>query len=176
MNAFSAPEDDLARQDREFLAAMAGGDSLAADASIERAAAEQAERDRSEFLAYLAAHPPTKRGTATPQPRRRTASLGLLWRRAADPEWLPDAQLDLHGRTRTAAKPALERFITWSLAEALTDVLIVVGQGHHSPAGEAVVGSSVREWLDERGLPWLSAPPRLGGRGALLVSLSPPSR
>ncbi|MGD2063120.1 MAG: Smr/MutS family protein [Nitrospirota bacterium] len=180
MSDVPTPDDDLARQDREFLAAMAGGGLSAESTSrLEGAAAEEAERDREEFLAYLAAHAPPTTDGATPGPRgvrRRTGSLHELRRRALDAAWMPDAQIDLHGRTRDAARAALERFTAWSLDEGLANVLVVVGQGHHSPGGDAVVARVVREWLNERGLESLAAPPRLGGGGALLVSLSQSER
>jgi len=174
-------DDDLAAQDREFRAAMAERDVSAAGTTsrLDRAAAEEAERDRAEFLAHLAAHPPLRNATATSGERRaprRTASLRELRRLVARPHWVPDAQLDLHGRTRAGVRAALERFLAWSLDEGLTSVLVVVGQGHHSPVGEAVVARVVRQWLEERGLKSLPAPPRLGGSGALLVSLSQAKR
>jgi DNA-nicking Smr family endonuclease len=178
MDRTPTPDDDLADQDREFRAAMTGRDLFAAAGAargLDPAAADQAERDREEFLAYLAAHPPVTAGAATSGARRaprRAPSLRELRRQIAAPTWLPDAQIDLHGRTRDGARGALERFIAWSLDEGLATILVVVGQGHHSPGGEGVVERVVRQWLAERGLATLPAPPRLGGGGALLVSLT----
>jgi DNA-nicking Smr family endonuclease len=182
MDGAPTPDDDLAEQDRMFRAAMTGRDPFSTDGAAsgpDPAATDQVERDREEFLAHLAAHPPVTAGAGRSGERqapRRTPSLRALRRRIADPNWSPDAQLDLHGRTRDGAQAALERFIAWSSDEGLATVLVVVGQGHHSPGGEGLVADVVRQWLTERGLKFLPAPARLGGGGALLVSLSHPDR
>jgi DNA-nicking Smr family endonuclease len=178
MGATPPPEDeDLARQDREFLAAMAGEVAPAATAvpAVEAAAAAQAAVDRAEFFRYLADHRPAR---PEPRPPRVSAgpplAAGDFRRLSADPTWSPDGQIDLHGRTRLAAVEALERFVRWAEGEGFGHILVVVGQGHHSPAGETVLGDAVRRWLDDRGLAYTAAPSRLGGGGALLVVLSQP--
>jgi len=143
--------------------------------ALEAAAKVQEDLDREEFLRHLADHPPA--GAVSRPPRAsagRPPAAGDLRRVSADPTWSPDGQIDLHGRTRLAAVAALERFVRWAEAEGLAHILVVVGQGHHSPAGETVVADAVRRWLDGRGLAYTPAPSRLGGGGALLVALSQP--
>jgi len=179
MGAVPPPEDeDLTQQDREFLAAMEGQVAPANTgvSDLEAAAAGQADLDREEFLRYLAGHPPPRPAPAIPRrgaPARPLAA-GDLRRLSADPAWSPEGQIDLHGRTRIAAVEVLERFVTWAEGEGLAHILVVVGQGHHSPAGEAVVADAVRRWLDGRDLVYTAAPSRFGGGGALLVALSQP--
>lgn len=173
------PDDEnLAQQDREFLAAMEGQVAPATTGvpALEAAAVTQAALDREEFLRYLAGHPPpgpAPRASREAAPERSLAA-GDLRRLSADPTWSPEGQIDLHGRRRMAAVEALERFVAWAEGEGLAHILVVVGQGHHSPAGEAVVADAVRRWLDGRDLVYTPAPSRLGGGGALLVALSQP--
>jgi DNA-nicking Smr family endonuclease len=181
MGATPPPEDDdLARQDREFLAAMEGQVAPAGNAgfALEAAAAAEATRDREEFLRHLADHPPGPSAPHTPPSPASVRGLtaGDLRRLSAGPAWLPDGQIDLHGRTRVAAVEALERFVRWAERDGLAHILVVVGQGHHSPGGETVVADAVRRWLDGRGLPYIAAPGRLGGNGALLAALSQPGQ
>jgi len=181
MAAMPPPDDeDLVQQDREFLAAMDGEVAPAATGvpTLEAAAATQTALDREEFLRYLAGHPPSRPVPRTPRgdaPERPRAD-GDLRRLSSDPTWFPEGQIDLHGRTRTAAVEALERFVGWAEREGLAHILVVVGQGHHSPAGEAVVAAAVRHWLEGQGVVYTAAPSRLGGGGALLVALSQPRR
>lgn len=179
MGATPPPDDEsLAQQDREFLAAMEGQVAPANTAvpTLEAAAAAETALDREEFLRHLAGHPPP--GPVEPTPRGGAAGRPLavddLRRLSADPTWSPEGQIDLHGRTRIAAVEALERFVAWAEREGLAHILAVIGQGHHSPAGEAVVADAVRRWLDGRDLVYTAAPSRLGGSGALLVALSQP--
>ena len=173
-------DNDLERQDQEFLAAMEGAVVPATEGvpALEAAAAAEAEVGREEFLRYLAEHPPrppAPRAPRDPAPARRSA-IGGLRRLSTDPTWSPDGQIDLHGRTRIAAADALERFVRWAEGQGLAHLLVVVGQGHHSPGGEGVVADAVRHWLDGRGLVHVAAPRRLGGGGALLVALSQPGK
>jgi DNA-nicking Smr family endonuclease len=86
----------------------------------------------------------------------------------------PRATLDLHG-TRVASAPGkVAAFLARARPETL--VLIVVGKGRHSPAGEAVLARQIGLWLStgsraRRVLAFCTAPPELGGSGGVLVLL-----
>lgn len=85
----------------------------------------------------------------------------------------PVATLDLHGRRAAEVAAAVTRFVAGAGSERT--VRIVVGRGLHS-AGGPVLGAAVTEALTRaplarRVLAFCSAPPRLGGDGAVLVLL-----
>lgn len=86
------------------------------------------------------------------------------------------ATLDLHGRTREEARPALERFLNESRIAGLRCVLVVTGRGLHSPGAVPVLRQSTVEWLTcgrpaRQVLAFCSARPEEGGAGALYVLL-----
>jgi len=60
-------------------------------------------------------------------------------------------------------------------AKGQSKVLVVHGKGTHSPGGVSILGPEVRNWCDAHpGLvvSWTEAPPRWGGSGAIVVTLS----
>ena len=86
----------------------------------------------------------------------------------------PRATLDLHGARVASARASVARFL--ARARAGTLVLIVVGKGRHSPAGEAVLAREIGAWLStgspaRRVVAFCTAPPELGGSGGVLVLL-----
>jgi DNA-nicking Smr family endonuclease len=176
------PDHNLTAEDREFLAAMAAGGPLpgADEALLEAVSADQEAAEAAELEAHLAAHPPPS--DPSPQAVEEGAppvgSRGdpgrRLRRRVADPGWLPQAQLDLHGQRLPTALQTLERFFRWGQAEGLENFLVITGQGRHSAAAEPILGPAVRRWLAERGVPYLPTPSRLGGSGAIIVLLPQP--
>ncbi|MDH4225110.1 MAG: Smr/MutS family protein [Deltaproteobacteria bacterium] len=87
----------------------------------------------------------------------------------------PDAELDLHGKTREQAVRALQSFILTSRRQGLRRVLVITGKGHHSGDEGPVLGRLAAHWLTKNGTPYVwdfqPAPPRLGGDGALVVRL-----
>lgn len=105
------------------------------------------------------------------------------WVRGLDPnvlrrlragEFAPEAQLDLHGLTREAAKPSLDRFISRARVAGHRCVLVVTGQGLHSENQVPVIKHGVQEWLTHGGsarqvLAFCAAKPKDGGAGALYV-------
>ncbi len=86
----------------------------------------------------------------------------------------PRATLDLHGARVASARGKLASFL--ARARAGTLVLIVVGKGRHSPAGQAVLAREIGVWLStgspaRRVVAFCTAPPELGGSGGVLVLL-----
>jgi DNA-nicking Smr family endonuclease len=87
-----------------------------------------------------------------------------------------EEELDLHGRTREQAQAELVRFVAGARAAGRRCVLVIHGRGLGSGADGAVLRGTVREALAEGPLrrhllAFASAPPALGGEGALLVLL-----
>ncbi len=86
----------------------------------------------------------------------------------------PQARLDLHGFTRETALREVGAFVVRSRAAGLRSVLVITGRGE-------VLRRAVAEWLArsaaaEHLLAFHSAPPRLGGPGAVAVLLRRGSR
>lgn len=87
----------------------------------------------------------------------------------------PEATLDLHGHTQEAAYAALHGFIARCHGQGLRCLVVVTGKGNVG-AGGGVLRRQVPLWLNrppsrERVLGFVEAPPRHGGKGALLVLL-----
>ena len=59
----------------------------------------------------------------------------------------PDAQLDIHGKTRDEAWQALEVFFDESKARGLEKVMLIHGKGNHS-SGEAVLKRVVMDFIE----------------------------
>lgn len=86
------------------------------------------------------------------------------------------AQLDLHGLTQQAARPALERFLADARVAGHRCVLVVTGRGLHSEHSIPVLKQSVQAWLTHgrparQVLAFCSARPEDGGTGAVYVLL-----
>jgi DNA-nicking Smr family endonuclease len=88
--------------------------------------------------------------------------------------WALQAQLDLHGLRRDAAREALGQFIHDSARRGLRCVRVVHGKGHGSPGREPVLKGRVRRWLVQKTevLAFVQARASDGGAGALMVLLS----
>jgi len=59
----------------------------------------------------------------------------------------PDAQIDIHGKTRDEAWLALEAFFEESKAKGLEKVLVIHGKGNHA-SGEAVLKSVAMSFIE----------------------------
>ncbi len=86
------------------------------------------------------------------------------------------AELDLHGKTREQARPALEKFISDARVAGHRCVLVVTGRGLNSPDSIPVIKQSVQAWLthgrpSRQVLAFCSARPEDGGAGAVYVLL-----
>ena len=101
-------------------------------------------------------------GRASDAPRALVKALG----RGEPP---PEARLDLHGFTRDTALREVTGFVVRSRAAGRRSVLIITGRGE-------VLRAAIAEWLARSPaaahvLAFSSAPPRLGGPGAVAVLL-----
>lgn len=87
--------------------------------------------------------------------------------------WVVQAELDLHGLTRDAARSALGHFLHESLENGFRCVRLIHGKGLGSPGREPVLKHLSRGWLMQREeiLAFCQARPHDGGEGALLVLL-----
>jgi DNA-nicking Smr family endonuclease len=90
--------------------------------------------------------------------------------------WALQAEIDLHGLRRDAARVQLNGFIREAAAQGLRCVRVVHGKGHGSPGREPVLKSRVRSWLVQKHevLAFVQARPAEGGSGALVVLLKAP--
>ncbi len=88
-------------------------------------------------------------------------------------QWALQAELDLHGMNRDAARAALTTFLHDAHVRGARCVRVVHGKGIGSPGRVPVLKSKVRAWLvqHERVLAFVQAPGAQGGHGALLVLL-----
>jgi DNA-nicking Smr family endonuclease len=105
--------------------------------------------------------------------RREGISLEVV-RKLRRGHWSLQAQLDLHGLRRDAAREALGLFIHDSARRGLRCVRVVHGKGHGSPGREPVLKGRVRRWLVQKNevLAFVQARASDGGAGALIVLLS----
>lgn len=106
--------------------------------------------------------------------RQRTANVVERTDFAAGSPQLP--RLDLHGMTEAAAHAALHDFVIAQHAEGARQLLIITGKGR---GGDGILRRNLPLWCEHPALQRLItelalAPPRLGGSGAFLVSLSKP--
>lgn len=113
---------------------------------------------------------------------------GLSWRRSAVPadvvvrlrrgQWSVQAELDLHGLRRDAARDALARFIRQARQQGQRCVRVVHGKGHGSPGRQPVLKDKVQRWLAQSAavMAFTQAPRGQGGAGALVVLLDGPPK
>jgi DNA-nicking Smr family endonuclease len=89
--------------------------------------------------------------------------------------WAIQAQLDLHGLRRDAARERLALFLREAARDGLRCVRIVHGKGNGSPGREPVLKGKVRSWLVQKHevIAFAQARAQDGGHGALLVLLEP---
>jgi DNA-nicking Smr family endonuclease len=87
--------------------------------------------------------------------------------------WAIQAQIDLHGLRRDAARVQLNAFIREAAESGLRCVRVVHGKGLGSPGREPVLKARVRGWLVQKNevLAFVQARPAEGGSGALVVLL-----
>ena len=105
--------------------------------------------------------------------RRDGISLEVV-RKLRRGHWSLQAQLDLHGLRRDAAREALGQFVHDSARRGLRCVRIIHGKGHGSPGREPILKGRVRRWLVQKHevLAFVQARASDGGAGALIVLLN----
>ena len=114
---------------------------------------------------------PAAKFEGAPEPEHRARS-----RKEPPPEPdNPDGELDLHGKTQEEAIRMVQSFLLTSQRQKLRDVLIITGKGLNSGEQGPVLREAVFHWLDRNGARFArafgEAPPRLGGAGAIWVTL-----
>jgi DNA-nicking Smr family endonuclease len=89
-------------------------------------------------------------------------------------EWAIQAEVDLHGLTRDAARVRLGDFLRSSRRKGVRCVRVVHGKGHGSPGRVPVLKTKVRAWLvqSQAVLAFVQARASDGGHGALVVLLA----
>ncbi|MBV1915259.1 MAG: Smr/MutS family protein [Pseudomonadales bacterium] len=82
-------------------------------------------------------------------------------------------EIDLHGYRANIATAELEGFMQHAISNKQRCVLIIHGKAEHKTGSPPVIKNLLNQWLPEQPevLAFHSAPPRLGGTGALLVLL-----
>jgi DNA-nicking Smr family endonuclease len=105
--------------------------------------------------------------------RREGVSVEVV-RKLRRGHWALQAQLDLHGLRRDAAREALGQFVAESARRGLRCLRVVHGKGHGSPGREPVLKARVRRWLVQKNevLAFVQARASEGGAGALIVLLA----
>ncbi len=89
--------------------------------------------------------------------------------------WSIQAQLDLHGLRRDAAREQLGAFLREAVQQGLRCVRVIHGKGNGSPGREPVLKAKVKTWLVQKNevMAFVQARAADGGHGALLVLLRP---
>ena len=92
--------------------------------------------------------------------------------------WAIQAQLDLHGLRRDAARERLSEFLRAAGDKRLRCVRVIHGKGNGSPGREPVLKAKVKSWLAQHAqvLAFTQARAADGGAGALVVLLASRSR
>ena len=87
----------------------------------------------------------------------------------------PDAELDLHGKTREEAIMMVQNFVMTCHANQFRKALIITGKGHHSGNQGPVLKREVELWLERNGKQYISdfhtALARFGGSGAIWLNI-----
>ncbi len=88
-------------------------------------------------------------------------------------DWAIQAELDLHGMRRDAAREAVSGFLREAGQRGWRCLRVVHGKGHGSPGREPVLKGKVQRWLGQSHavLAFAQATAPEGGSGALLVLL-----
>jgi len=93
----------------------------------------------------------------------------------ADSVSRPDAELDLHGKTREESIMMVQNFVMTCHANQYRTALIITGKGHHSGNQGPVLKREVQLWLERNGKQYLrdfhTAPARFGGSGAIWLNI-----
>ena len=87
----------------------------------------------------------------------------------------PDAELDLHGKTREEAIMMVQNFVMTCHENQFRTALIITGKGLHSGYQGPVLKREVQLWLERNGKQYISdfhtALARFGGSGAIWLNI-----
>ena len=87
----------------------------------------------------------------------------------------PDAELDLHGKTREEAIMMVQNFVMTCHENQFRTALIITGKGLHSGNQGPVLKREVQLWLERNGKQYISdfhtALARFGGSGAIWLNI-----
>lgn len=138
--------------------------------------ARQRERDEAEALQEAQAvslFALMMAGDQVLEHRREDVGEQVL-RRLARGEFAVEAEIDLHGHDLVGAEAALRAFLHAARREGRRCVRVIHGRGSRSPDGQAVLKALTDRMLAQRGdiLAYASAPPAMGGTGAVLALIA----
>ncbi len=137
--------------------------------------ARQREQDEAEALATSRQQPFADPGSlAAESVQFRRDGLGeRIWRKLRRGQFAVQDEIDLHQQSAVAAESMLRAFLFDARAHDHLCVRVIHGKGLHSKAGTPVLGGLVETQLRRRSevLAFCSAPPSMGGTGAVLVLL-----
>jgi DNA-nicking Smr family endonuclease len=104
--------------------------------------------------------------------RRPELGIGVV-KKLRRGHWSLQAQVDLHGLRRDAARERLGEFLRSATRSGLRCVRVIHGKGNGSPGKTPVLKTKVRGWLVQKDevLAFVQARPTDGGAGALVVLL-----
>jgi DNA-nicking Smr family endonuclease len=138
--------------------------------------AAQRERDESEALRDSRLQPfgTTAEPLGEPSAYRRPELGERQWRKLRRGQFAIQDEIDLHQMDARTAESSMRRFLIECRQADHLCVRLIHGKGLHSKAGGPVLRSVVEAQLRRRidVLAYVSAPPAMGGTGALLVLLS----
>lgn len=105
---------------------------------------------------------------------RRDGISERIWRRLRRGQFALQDEIDLHQMDAATAERSLRGFLLDARSRDRLCLRIIHGKGLHSKAGAPVLKNLVEALLRRRAevLAYVSAPPAMGGTGALLVLLS----
>lgn len=179
----SDDDQDAFRRAMRDVRPLAGGKRparLAAPANTLLARARRARAARAAEEASLVSPSPTvEAGREAAALRYRRGDLGpAAWARLRRGRIPIEAEVDLHGLDRQAARRMLHEFLQECIDLEHRCVRVICGKGRSSGPEGPVLRGLVGDWL--RGIPdvagFADAKPGHGGSGALYVLLAPPRR
>lgn len=141
-----------------------------------QARAGQRERDEADALRSSRVEPFATEAASSGDSLtyRRDGISERIWRRLRRGQFAVQDEIDLHHMDAASAERSLRSFLLDARGHDRLCLRIIHGKGLHSKAGTPVLRSLVEGLLRRRAevLAYVSAPPAMGGTGALLVLLS----
>ena len=176
-----AEEDDASL----FRAAMAGvrrkpsGRHVTLQGKPVSTRARQSELDEQQVLHELLLDPdPESLESGDTLAYRMSGVQDGVFRKLRRGQYAIQAEVDLHGLNRTAAREEVVRFLAHCQDRGYRCVRVIHGKGNRSPNSGPVIKALVDSWLRRRQdvVAFCTARPVDGGTGALYVLLRSPGR